>query len=140
MDEQNMKCVIIIDESLPLGVIANTSAILGITLGKNIPSIVGENVNDASNKSHLGIIKMPVPILKGSRELLRKLREKLYTRNFEDIIVVDFSDIAQSCNVYSEYIQKVSTISEEEHNYLGIAIYGSKKKINSLTGSIPLLR
>lgn len=140
MDEQNMKCVIIIDENLPLGVIANTAAILGITLGKNIPSIVGENVHDASNNNHLGIIKIPVPILKGSRELLKKLREKLYTHNFEDIIVVDFSDIAQSCNVYSEYIEKVSKISEEEHNYFGIAIYGNKKKINSLTGSMPLLR
>lgn len=140
MDEQNMKCVIIIDENLPLGVIANTAAILGITLGKNIPSIVGENVHDASNNNHLGIIKIPVPILKGSRELLKKLREKLYTHNFEDIIVVDFSDIAQSCNVYSEYVEKASKISEEEHNYFGIAIYGNKKKINSLTGSMPLLR
>lgn len=140
MDEQNMKCVIIIDENLPLGVIANTAAILGITLGKNIPSIVGENVHDASNNNHLGIIKIPVPILKGSRELLKKLREKLYTHNFEEIIVVDFSDIAQSCNVYSEYVEKVSKISEEEHNYFGIAIYGNKKKINSLTGSMPLLR
>lgn len=140
MDEQNMKCVIIIDENLPLGVIANTSAILGITLGKNIPSVVGENVHDASNSNHLGIIKIPVPILKGSREMLKKLREKLYGHNFEDIIVVDFSDIAQSCNVYSEYVQKVSKISEEEHNYFGIAIYGNKKKINSLTGSMPLLR
>lgn len=140
MDDQNMKCVIIIDENLPLGVIANTSAILGITLGKNIPSVVGEDVYDASNSNHLGIIKIPVPILKGSREILKKLREKLYTHNFEDIIVVDFSDIAQSCNVYSEYVQKVSKTLEEEHNYFGIAIYGNKKKINSLTGSMPLLR
>ena len=34
MDLENEKCVMIIDENLPLGLIANTAAILGITLGK----------------------------------------------------------------------------------------------------------
>ncbi len=33
MDWQNEKCVMIIDEKLPAGMIANTAAILGITLG-----------------------------------------------------------------------------------------------------------
>lgn len=56
----------VIDSELPIGIIANTSAILGITLGKHIP--------------------------------------------------------------------------EQEHNYFGIAIYGNKKKVNKLTGFMPLLR
>ena len=30
MDWQNEKCVMVIDESLPLGIIANTAAIMGI--------------------------------------------------------------------------------------------------------------
>ena len=34
MDWKNEKCVMILDESLPLGLIANTAAIMGITLGK----------------------------------------------------------------------------------------------------------
>ncbi|BFL45605.1 hypothetical protein K420107F6_08940 [Lactonifactor longoviformis] len=32
MDLQNEKCVMVIDENLPLGIIANTAAIMGITL------------------------------------------------------------------------------------------------------------
>ena len=32
MDSQNDKCVMVIDENLPLGIIANTAAVLGITL------------------------------------------------------------------------------------------------------------
>ena len=36
MDLQNEKCVMVIDENLPLGIIANTAAIMGITLGTNI--------------------------------------------------------------------------------------------------------
>lgn len=37
MNLQNEKCVIVVDEALPLGIIANTAVILGITLGKTMP-------------------------------------------------------------------------------------------------------
>lgn len=140
MKQHDTKCVIVINEDLPLGVIANTSAILGITLGKNIPEFVGKDAFDASGKDHLGIIKIPVPILKGNKEILRRLRQELYTEAYAEIIAVDFSDVAQGCNVYSEYIEKAVITPEEEHNYLGIAICGNKKKVNKLTGSMPLLR
>ena len=63
----NEKCVMIIDESLPLGEIANTAAILGITLGGKMPQAVGEDVRDGAGNAHIGVIRIPVPILKASR-------------------------------------------------------------------------
>ena len=62
MDQQNQKCVIILDEGLPLGLLANTAAILGITLGKKMPETVGPDVTDRTGSEHLGIIEFPVPI------------------------------------------------------------------------------
>ena len=41
MDHQNEKCVMVIDEELPTGIIANTAGIMGITLGKKLPETVG---------------------------------------------------------------------------------------------------
>ena len=76
MDLQNEKCVMVIDENLPLGIIANTAAIMGITLGKEMPEMVGANVTDQSGNEHLGIIEFPVPILKGSPEIIKAIREK----------------------------------------------------------------
>ncbi|APM37915.1 DUF2000 domain-containing protein [Clostridium kluyveri] len=140
MNDSNIKCVMIIDSQLPIGVIANTSAILGVTLGKHIPEQVGDDVMDASNYTHLGIISIPVTILRGDKEILKNLRERLYKSEFGDLMVVDFSDVAQSCNIYSEYIAKAAATSEQDHNYFGIAIYGNKKKVNKLTGFMPLLR
>ena len=140
MSDCNMKCVMIIDSELPIGVIANTSAILGVTLGKHVPEKVGDNVVDAANKTHLGIITIPITMLKGNKDILKDLRERLYELEFSDLVVVDFSDVAQSCNVYSEYITKAACVTEQEHTYLGVAIYGEKKKVNKLTGSMPLLR
>ena len=140
MDLRNEKCVMIIDENLPLGIIANTAAILGITLGKEMPEVVGANVADQSGNEHLGIIEFPVPILKGSPEIIKAIREKLYQPDFRDLTVVDFSDLAQGCKTYDEFISKMGNVSESALQYLGLAICGAKKRINNLTGSMPLLR
>lgn len=140
MDLQNEKCVMVIDENLPLGIIANTAAIMGITLGKQMPEVVGANVTDQSGNQHLGIIEFPVPILKGTPELIKEIREKLYQPEFHDLAVVDFSDLAQSCKTYDEFIEKMAGVPESTLQYFGLAICGAKKKINKLTGSMPLLR
>ena len=140
MDLQNEKCVMVIDENLPLGIIANTAAIMGITMGKQIPEVVGADVYDRSGNGHLGIIKFPVPILKGSGEVIRAIRQRLYEPEFSDLTVVDFSDLAQGCKTYEEFIEKMKEVSETELEYFGVAICGPKKKVNKLTGSMPLLR
>ena len=140
MDLQNEKCVMVIDESLPLGIIANTAAILGITLGRQMPEVVGADVTDQSGHVHLGIIEFPVPILRWTTESIKEMREKLYQPDYADLTVVDFSDLAQGCKTYEEFIEKMSGVPESELQYFGVAICGEKKKVNKLTGSLPLLR
>ena len=140
MDAQNEKCVMIIDENLPLGMVANTAAIMGISMGKEIPEVIGKDVFDQSGNRHLGIIEFPVPILKGDAERMQMLREKLYEPEFSDLTVVDFSDLAQRCKTYDEFIGKMTLVSGSELRYFGIAICGAKKKVNKLTGSMGLLR
>lgn len=135
-----MKCVIIINETLPTGIIANTAAIMGITLGKMMPEIVGNDVKDKSENNHLGITTIPIPIFKASYEAIKEIRIKLYQSNFEDLTVIDFSDLAQKCKTYDEFIEKMAKTDETDLQYLGIAIYGTDKKINKLTGSMLLLR
>ena len=77
MNVENEKCVIVVDENLPLGIIANTAAILGITMGMKMPDVVGNDVLDLEGNPHMGIIQFPVPILKGNTEILNALRTKL---------------------------------------------------------------
>ena len=56
MEQQNFKCVMVIDESLPLGIISNTAAVMGITIGRHFPKAVGMNVIDQPGREHLGIV------------------------------------------------------------------------------------
>ena len=140
MNVENEKCVIIVDENLPLGIIANTAAILGITMGMKMPDVVGNDVLDLEGNAHMGIIQFPVPILKGNTDILKKLRTRLFEPQFSELTVVDFSDLAQGCKTYNEFIGKMANTSESRLNYIGIAVCGNKKQINKLTGSMPLLR
>ena len=135
-----LKCVMVIDEELPMGIIANTAAILGVTMGKQMPETVGANVIDKTGNVHLGIVNLPIPILKGQGTLLKELREKLYQPEFAGMTVVDFSDVAQGCKAFDEFIDKIAEVQEKELQYLGLAICGVKKKVNKLTGNMALLR
>mgnify|MGYP002534709116 FL=1 len=140
MNVENEKCVIVVDENLPLGIIANTAAILGITMGMKMPDVVGNDVFDLEGNPHMGIILFPVPILKGNTEILKTLRTKLFEPGFAELTVVDFSDLARGCKTYDEFTHKMANTSEVKLNYIGIAICGNKKQINKLTGNMPLLR
>lgn len=140
MDYSREKCVLVMDETLPLGLAANTAAILGITLGKQLPETVGADVTDGSGRTHLGIIAFPVPVLKADGETLRTLRQRLYQSEFQDLTVVDFSDLAQGCRTYGEFEEKLAAVPEEALRYLGVAVCGDKKQVNRLTGNLPLLR
>ncbi len=132
--------MIVLEETLPPGVSANTAAILGITMGMKMPDVVGEDVPDAEGRAHAGIIQFPVPILKGDTERLKELRAKLFEPPFSELTVVDFSSLAQSCKTYREFIGKMARCRGEELQYIGLAICGDKKKVNQLTGNLPLLR
>lgn len=133
----NEKCVMIIDEALPTGETANVAAILGITLGGKLPEVVGQSVVDGVGNFHMGVIKIPVPVLKADHETIRKLRLRLYEKPFEELTAVDFTDLAQGCKTYEEFVDKMSYTSALD--YLGLAVYGDKRMVNKLTGSLPLM-
>lgn len=136
MDE---KCVMIIDEDLPIGLIANTTAVLGATLGKINNRIIGSDICDLDNNIHPGIVNIPIPILKANSQIIRELLDK--TNNYlDEISVIDFCNLAQSCKDYEDYTSKMKFTSEKTLNYSGICLYGNKKRINKLTGNLPLLR
>ena len=140
MNQPEQKCVMVIDANLPLGLMANTAAMLGISIGQLHSEIVGADVTDGSGKTHLGISTVPISMLKGDEALLKGLRLRLFEEEFAGLTAVDFSDVAQKINVYEDYARKSAETPEREHYYFGIALYGDKKKINRLTGMLPLLR
>ena len=140
MEINNMKCVMIFDESLPVGVIANTAAILGASLGKADPEVVGITPVDMDGNEHSGLIQFPVPILKSDSDTIQDIRKKALDTYGEDIDIIDFTDIAQKSMTYDDYLNNYKATAGDDISYLGLTLCGPKKAINKLTGNLSLLR
>lgn len=137
---ESKKCVLIIDSTQPTGIIANTSSVLSITLGQQLGNIIGQDVYDKLGEKHLGITQMPIPILGASPEKIKEIRRHLLSLLIKDIVIVDFSDIAQKSRTYDHYENIMRTTTENDIRYIGIAVYGDKKVINKATGNLSLIR
>lgn len=54
-----------------IGLIANTDAILEKALGSRILEVVGKDIFDKNNNMHLGIIEIPIPILRKRKLIIQ---------------------------------------------------------------------
>ncbi len=134
-----LKCAIVIDPDLPPGVIANTAAVLSMSLGKQFPSLIGDDLKDSKGGLHHGITTVPIPILKGSGALLRSMRETLRQHESE-LIVVDLIGATRTTRSYADYARAMQNTPAEQLDYLGVALCGSEKVVGRFTGSLGLLR
>ena len=69
---------------------------------------------------HPGIIRTPVPVLSGRPETFQTRRRQLAELEFADVAAVDFTDLAQSCRTYGEFIEKMARTGPGELRYLGM--------------------
>ena len=119
------KCVILLSPALPIGMAANTAAVLSVTLGRLRPDMVGADVRDQEGGVHRGIITFPIPILAADEEQLRTLRRQAETAG---LTAVDFTDLSQECRTYEEYIERMGRTPETALRYIGLALCGDRMK------------
>lgn len=135
------KCVLIIDDTQPTGIIANIASVLSMTLGnKIIRNIVSHDVYDKRGEKHLGITQLPVPILGASQEKIKEIRRHLLSSDAEGLVLVDFSTVAQHAKTYEEYEAAMQETDESGLHYIGIGVCAEKKAINKSTGNLSLIR
>lgn len=139
IDLSAKKCVIVINWSLPIGIIANTAAVLAINLGKMIPGIVGHGHKDNAGDLHHGITTIAIPILKCSAELLKEMRQAVKTYE-PNLTVIDLITATQTTKSYADYVHQYESTPIEDIEYQGLALYGEMKIVNKFTGNLGLLR
>ncbi len=133
-----MKCVIIIDKDLPKGLMANTAAVIGISMGDKHLGVIGGKTIDKSGSVHEGITSIPIPILSSTKEKTKEIRNKV--SKDKKVHLVDFSNVAQRCKDYDDYTEKMLDASDNSIDYLGVGVWGDLKNVSRLTGNLPLLR
>ena len=134
------KCVLIIDNTQPTGIVANIASVLSMTLGSKVNHIVSYDVYDKSGEKHLGITQLPVPILGTSPDRIKEIYCRFRSLRTDNSVLVDFSTIAQQAKTYEEYEKAMAEAGNDDLAYIGIGICAEKKVVNKLTGNLSLIR
>ena len=137
MSSETPKLALVIDNTLEVGLAANTAAVLTLSVGAQHPELIGADLTDGSGQPHIGITNIPIPILGADSATITGLVQKLQGKGVE---LVSFSKIAQSIHSYDEYASRLKETPGEDIEYSGIAIFGPTKAVNSLVGSLPRLK
>ena len=141
MELQDRKCVMILNEELPAGVLANTAGILGITLGKKgAGEYRGPIFMIKTEESIWELLRCRFRCLRRIKEKLKAIRERLYQPEFAECVVVDFTDVAQCCQNYEGLYSQSSRGGRGRADLSGYRDMRLQKLVNRLSGSLPLLR
>jgi hypothetical protein len=133
------KVAIIVDEALPSGLAANTAAVLALSLGRQVESLIGPELKDADGSAHPGITTVPIPILTAASDVVKDIRCRAVADHHQ-LLAIDFTDCAQRTRTYEDYAEVLESATDAEIAYLGVALHGPRKLVQRLTGSLPLLR
>ena len=137
MTGQNAEsCVIVLDEGLAPGLAANAAAVLALTLGATVAGLTGPDLVDADGQVHPGLFSAGLPVLGAPREQLAPLRARAVQ---DGVGVVDIPALGQQTNDYDEVRGYVARTATADLDYLGLALHGSRRAVNRVTGTLPLL-
>lgn len=135
-----MKCVFVIDPTLPRGLVANTAAVLAMSVGARNGQLIGHDTPDADGLTHPGITCLAVPMLQADRSRLAALHRQALELRPRGLFVAGFNTVAQGTGNYTHYSERMRGTASADLDYLGLALLGPAKLVGSLTGSLPLLR
>jgi len=131
------KIVIVVSNRLDVGQGANVVGLLGISLGHHVEGIVGPEVEDAGGRVHAGMSSVGLPVLSADEETVERLHEA--ARLVSGVRVFDITDAATGARDYPAYTAQLRTAGTRWRT-IGLALVGSRRSVDALTGRLGLLR
>lgn len=138
--ESDQKTAIVVDAALQPGLAANTAAVLALSLGRQVESIIGPELKDGDGSAHAGITTVPIPILAADADVVKQIRNRASSDTESGLLAIDFSDCAQRTRNYDDYARLLGAATDEQISYLGVGLHGPRKLVQRLVGSLPLFR
>jgi len=131
------RCVIVLDQALPIGRAANAAAVIALTLGNRHPHLAGPDLVDASGHAHPGLIPIGIAVLAAPAPDLVELRAKALKNGID---IVDFPSQGQQTTDYAEFGARVREVPTEKLTYVGVGLYGPRKAVGRIVGRFSLLK
>jgi Protein of unknown function (DUF2000) len=135
---ETLRCVVVVDESLPAGLAANAVGMVAITLGAAVSELPGPPLIDADGGEHPGLTPQGITVLRATAARLGELRAAAI--DSDELGVIDFPADCQMTTDYDEVRRRVALMAAGDVQYRAVLVYGTRKAVARLTGNLPLLR
>lgn len=135
------KVAIVLTSCLGVGEAANVAACIAAGLAASLPAWAGRPLVDADGVASCAASHLPIVMLAADEARMASLLERWAAGlPMKDAAASLFPAYAQSMHEATAYWQRHAEVSHRAERLLGIGFSGRKKWVNSLVGSLPLLR
>ncbi len=130
--------VLIVNEKIDhKGILANTSFVLGLTAGRELPpETFGANVVDGDGSTHTYLTNIGHYVRKAGQSKIKTIRKEFLDAG---IIVVDYTDDAAPAD-YAAYEESIKSHKSEEIIYRAIWVYGPEDVVLPKTKNLSSLQ
>jgi hypothetical protein len=135
----DLRLAVIVDPGLPLGLLANTVAVIAAGLAAAVPGIGGVCLRDAEGVAFFNSADRPIPILGADGPTMTALLMRAAERPDEARIVA-FPAFARSLHAFADYAEALPSRRLGSEKLDGLGLVGPSRWVRSLTGALKLLR
>lgn len=132
----SLKPVIILDETLPTGLKTNFAAILGMSLGRLHPDLIGADTPTQDGEVLAGITTVALPVLGAPASDL----PALFSAAADLPLRLAYMRAAFEARDYADYTARIAATPLAGHAPQAILLAGPRKAVDRLCGRLPLLR
>lgn len=131
-----LKPVIILSDSLPPGLAANFAAVLGMSLGRLHPDLLGADTPTGDGVALAGITTVPLPVLAAPEAAL----PGLFAAAGDLPLRLAYMHSAFVARDYADYTARIAALPLADHAPRALLLAGPRKAVDRLCGRLPLLR
>lgn len=129
------KPVLILDETLPTGLKANFAAVLGMSLGKMRPDLVGADTTTSDGQVLAGITTVALPVLGAPATDL----PTLFAAAADLPLRLAYMRAAFEARDYADYSARIAAAPLAGHIPQAILLAGPRKAVDRICGRLRLL-
>lgn len=131
-----LKPVVILDETLPTGLKANFAAVLGMSLGRLCPDLIGADTPTLDGVELAGITTVALPILGARAADIPAMFEAAADLPLR----LAYMRAAFEARDYADYTHRIAAAPLPDHAPQAILLAGPRKAVDRICGRLALLR
>ncbi|EIZ79445.1 DUF2000 domain-containing protein [Agrobacterium vitis] len=132
----SLKPVVILAETLPIGLKVNFAAVLAMSLGKLMPELIGADTPTEDGVGLPGITTVGVPILTAPQGAL----SGLFLEAGSLPLRLVYMRAAFEARTYEDYTLRIAAAPFEAHDPQALLLAGPRKAVDRICGRLALVK